>query len=198
MITITPQAAERLQLMMESKGQAGYAVRLKIAGRAVSEFQYDFRSVPPEMQEAHERAFESNGLIVLLSEPDFEDLRDAEIDLKPDGGFRISNPNPVWQDETGPEVARLIEEKINPGIAMHGGYVQLVDLKDGVAYIRMGGGCQGCSLRNLTLKDGIDKMIREVAPQVREVIDVTKHDLGMNPYYTGPTGPARSPMSSGG
>ncbi|GAB4477772.1 MAG: Fe-S biogenesis protein NfuA [Anaerolineae bacterium] len=186
MVTITPRAAERLKLIMDSKGQQGYALRLKIVGRGVESFQYDFRSVPPSMQEEHEQALKTNGLVVFISEQDVEDLRGAVIDLKPDGGFQIDNENPVWHDEIGPAVARLIAEKINPGVAMHGGFITLVDVRGDTAYVRMGGGCQGCSLRNVTLKSGIDSLITEAVPQIKQVIDITKHEAGMNPYYTGP------------
>jgi Fe-S cluster biogenesis protein NfuA len=108
------------------------------------------------------------------------------IGLKEDGGLMIDNPNPVWRDEVGQLVARVIAEKINPALALHGGSITLVDVKEGTAYVRMGGGCQGCSLRNLTLKGGIDQMIRNVAPGITQVIDVTRHEMGANPYYAGP------------
>ena len=65
-------------------------------------------------------------------------------------------------------------------------------MKDRKAYIKMGGGCQGCSLSNVTLKQGIDKMIKEAVPEIEEVIDITKHELGQSPYYTAATAPTEA------
>ncbi len=193
MLTITSDAAAKLTEIMDSKGQQGHAVRFKIAGRGIDDFQYDFRSVPVTLREDHEQAIETGGLTVLISEQDADDLRGALIRLKEGGGFAIDNPNPAWASETGREIARLIEEKINPAVALHGGFIQLVDVKSDTAYIRMGGGCQGCSLKNLTLKGGVDSMIQQVAPGITQVIDVTRHELGVNPYYTGPIPQEGSP-----
>ncbi|NDJ55117.1 MAG: hypothetical protein GYB68_18760 [Chloroflexi bacterium] len=185
MLEISPEAAERLLDIMEQNGQHDHAVRFKIMGRGVEEFQYDFRAIDRRLKEEHEVESEQHGLIIWLSQQDVDDLDGAVISLSAEGGFKIDNPNPVWRDGEGREIAQLIEEKINPAVAMHGGTIYLVDIAGDTVYVRMGGGCQGCSLRNLTLKGGIDKMIREVAPHIGQVIDVTKHEQGQNPYYTG-------------
>jgi Fe/S biogenesis protein NfuA len=66
---------------------------------------------------------------------------------------------------------------------MHGGFVELIDVKNNSIYIRMGGGCQGCGAADVTLKQGIEKSIRELIPQVGEILDTTDHAAGRNPYY---------------
>ncbi len=68
-------------------------------------------------------------------------------------------------------------------IASHRGQVTLLDVKDGVAYIEFGGGCQGCGMANMTLKHGVDAMIREAIPEIKQVLDTTDHAAGKNPYY---------------
>ena len=73
---------------------------------------------------------------------------------------------------------------INPGVASHGGFVELLDVQDDSIFIRMGGGCQGCGAADMTLKQGVERLIRENIPQVREVLDQTDHASGRNPYYT--------------
>lgn len=80
-------------------------------------------------------------------------------------------------------IQSLFDEKVNPAIASHGGHAELVDVKDGNVFVRMGGGCQGCGMAAMTLRQGIERAIREEVPEVDEVIDVTDHGAGENPYY---------------
>jgi len=80
-------------------------------------------------------------------------------------------------------VQQVLDEMINPGVASHGGFVELLDVQDDNIFIRMGGGCQGCGAADVTLKMGIERLIREQVPQVREILDTTDHGSGTNPYY---------------
>jgi Fe/S biogenesis protein NfuA len=80
-------------------------------------------------------------------------------------------------------VQELIDSAINPAVAGHGGYIELLDVKENTVYLRMGGGCQGCGAADVTLKAGIERMIFEEVPEVTEVLDVTDHASGTNPYY---------------
>ena len=80
-------------------------------------------------------------------------------------------------------VQQVLDEMINPGVASHGGFVELLDVQDDNVFIRMGGGCQGCGAADITLKMGIERLIREQVPQVREILDTTDHHSGTNPYY---------------
>jgi Fe/S biogenesis protein NfuA len=82
------------------------------------------------------------------------------------------------------KVQKLLDESVNPAVGMHGGHVELLDVKDSTVYIRMGGGCQGCGMADVTLKQGIERLIFEEAPEVTEILDVTDHASGNNPYYT--------------
>jgi Fe-S cluster biogenesis protein NfuA len=81
-------------------------------------------------------------------------------------------------------VTELLDQRVNPVLNTHGGYVRLVKVEDRDVYVEMGGGCQGCAASQATLKYGVENAIREVAPQVRQVVDVTDHSSGTNPYYT--------------
>lgn len=80
------------------------------------------------------------------------------------------------------KVQELIDNSINPDVAGHGGYIHLVDVKDNIVYLQLGGGCQGCSAANMTLKEGIERIIMEKIPEVVQVVDVTDHSVGDNPY----------------
>ena len=81
------------------------------------------------------------------------------------------------------KVQQVLDDMINPGVASHGGFVELLDVKDDNVFIRMGGGCQGCGAADVTLKMGIESLIREQVPQVREIFDSTDHASGQNPFY---------------
>ena len=78
---------------------------------------------------------------------------------------------------------QVLEEQINPAIASHGGHAELVAVEEPIAYLRLGGGCQGCGMAAVTLSQGIEVAILESVPEITEVVDVTDHASGANPYY---------------
>ena len=87
-------------------------------------------------------------------------------------------------EDLADKVQELIDSTINPAVAGHGGFVQLMEVKDNKVYIQMGGGCQGCGAADVTLKAGIERLIKEELPEIEEVLDSTDHASGTNPYYT--------------
>ncbi len=90
---------------------------------------------------------------------------------------------PMEEDEVKTRIQKILDEMINPAVASHGGYVELLDVKENVAYLKLGGGCQGCGMVNVTLKQGIEATLKEEIPQLAGVIDQTDHAGGSNPYY---------------
>ena len=101
----------------------------------------------------------------------------------------------MWSDANAQKVQEVIDQRINPSIAAHGGYVTLLDVRDEVAYISFGGGCQGCGMVDVTLKQGVQVMIKEAVPELRDVLDTTDHAAGTNPYYQGDSAGAESPIA---
>jgi Fe/S biogenesis protein NfuA len=87
-------------------------------------------------------------------------------------------------DEIRQKVQALIETAINPAIEGHGGFIDLVDVKDKVVYLSMGGGCQGCGMADVTLKQGIEALLRDEIPDIADIVDATDHAAGDNPFYT--------------
>jgi Fe-S cluster biogenesis protein NfuA len=81
------------------------------------------------------------------------------------------------------KVQTLIDDMVNPALASHGGFVELVGVEDGVISMRMSGGCQGCGAAQLTMAQGIELLIRDEIPEVKKIVDVTDHAAGENPYY---------------
>ena len=92
-------------------------------------------------------------------------------------------PKPGLDTEEGRTIRRLLDERINPQVAAHGGHIALVDVQDDTVYIRLEGGCQGCGMADVTLKQGVATEIRAVVPTINSVLDVTDHAGGTNPYY---------------
>jgi len=80
-------------------------------------------------------------------------------------------------------VQDLLDREINPALGMHGGWAELIDVRQNSVYLRLGGGCQGCGSANVTLKQGIERSIRQLVPEVGEILDTTDHAAGRNPYY---------------
>jgi Fe/S biogenesis protein NfuA len=87
-------------------------------------------------------------------------------------------------DELKVKVQDVIDTMINPAVAGHGGFVELIDVQDFRVYLTMGGGCQGCGAADVTLKAGIERLLKEEIPEIVEVLDTTDHASGQNPYYT--------------
>ncbi len=85
--------------------------------------------------------------------------------------------------EQGQSIQRIIVEEVNPAVASHGGVITLMDVKENRVYVELGGGCQGCGMANVTLKQGIEVAIKKVHPEIVEILDVTDHAGGSNPYY---------------
>ena len=97
--------------------------------------------------------------------------------------YRESLPKPGLKTPEGIAIQKLLEEKVNPSIAAHGGRITLVDLQKERAYVRLDGGCQGCGMADVTLKQGVAVEIQKLVPSIAEVLDVTDHADGTNPYY---------------
>jgi Fe/S biogenesis protein NfuA len=119
------------------------------------------------------------------------------------GGLVLVNPNTPTLEEVNPGVPAdilalgidgklgaiavvVLEEQINPSIAQHGGRADLIAMDEdkGIAYIKLSGGCQGCSMSRLTLSQGIETSLRESIPEITKVLDVTDHASGEDPFYT--------------
>ncbi|HMG35077.1 MAG TPA: NifU family protein [Blastocatellia bacterium] len=133
---------------------------------------------------------ELDGNLVAVTQSGTEDWR--QLGKRIGSAIRnFLNPPPqiLEGDRLPPEevrrrVQQVLDEHINPGVGMHGGFVELLDVQDDNVFIRMGGGCQGCGAADITLRQGVERLIREFVPQVREIMDATDHAAGQNPYFS--------------
>ena len=97
----------------------------------------------------------------------------------------IGNPAdlPELKGELAEKVQAVLESQINPAIASHGGAAQLIGVEGNDIYLRLGGGCQGCGMAQVTLTQGIEASLREAVPEIGNIIDATDHAAGENPYF---------------
>ena len=98
--------------------------------------------------------------------------------------YRDAIPKPGLDTPIGKAVQVVLEEKVTPAVAGHGGHISLIDVKGDTAFIRLEGGCQGCGMADATLKQGVEVEIKSAVPEIISVLDVTDHAGGANPYYS--------------
>ncbi len=188
-LTITPKAMDRIVRVRENTGESPDAgLRIEISGIQNGEFAYDLSFADPSTVDEAETVFDCDGLSIVMKEKDVPKIRGSVLDLSddPSEGLTIDNPNDVWEfvgGELAKRVHAVLEEQINPAIAMHGGRADLVAVEGSTAYLRLGGGCQGCGLAKVTLSQGIEVAIKEAVPEIESIVDVTDHSAGTNPYY---------------
>jgi len=197
-VIVTDAAREKIREIMEMQNITGRgAIRVAIAGRGPAGFNYQM-SLEEDAQPAEGEVVQDEGEFkILLDGASLEKLRGASVDFVGQlvgGGFKIDNPNSVWDDPLAAEIQALIDSQINPGVASHGGYVELLDVKDSRVFVRMGGGCQGCGMASVTLKQGVEVLIKQQFPQIEAVVDTTDHAGGENPYYQPAKGGGESPF----
>lgn len=100
------------------------------------------------------------------------------------GGRRAADPGePIDEESVRIRVEKLLEDEVNPAVAAHGGYINLLDVQGSTIYVHMGGGCQGCGMASVTLRQGVERLIKEAIPEVSRILDTTDHAAGNNPYY---------------
>lgn len=185
LLTVTDAAREKVKSVIESEEVEVQGLRVSIQGRTAAAFQYGL-GLEVEVR-SDDIIVECGDFRVLVDPESGENLKGATIDYVEDlnsSGFKIDNPNaPTWDNPKAQQIQQLIDEQINPAVAAHGGHIELLDVADDVIYIEMGGGCQGCGMANVTLKQGVESMIQEAFPEIKQVIDTTDHASGTNPYY---------------
>lgn len=186
LLTVTPDARSKIEGVRAFNNFPEAVLRVRVLAREGRQFRYEIALEDPRERTADDVSVEADGLTVVLDPTSAADLSGASIELDPTvtgGGLRIQNPNEGWQDPIAQAVQAVIDQQINPGVGSHGGQVTLVDVRDGTAYMRFGGGCQGCAAVNVTLKQGVETAVRAAVPSVTAIVDVTDHEAGESPYY---------------
>ena len=92
-------------------------------------------------------------------------------------------PTPGSAADLSERVQGILDSEVNPAVAAHGGRVSLVDVAEGRVHIRLEGGCQGCSLAEVTIRQGVERLLRTRLPEIVGVVDTTDHGAGTNPFF---------------
>jgi Fe/S biogenesis protein NfuA len=195
-LTVTEPALEKILEIRDGEDDpTSLALRVEVVGQEGREYAYDLGFEPVDDAAPGDHVSDQGGLKVVVPAGSIDQLRGATLDVPRNpgqGGLVIRNPNrpnPLLgaklelTGDLAEKVQQLLAESINPSLAMHGGYASLVGVEDTKVFLTMGGGCQGCALSAATLREGIQVAIREAIPEVTEVIDVTDHEAGENPFY---------------
>ncbi|MCY3645062.1 MAG: NifU family protein [Acidimicrobiaceae bacterium] len=199
-ILIVTDAARTAVLAIRDREDDGdtLGLRVEVTGTAGIDYAYDLTLDPVADAAPDDHIHNSDGLTVVVPDASVSRLRGSTLDVPSipgQGGLVIRNPNrpnPLGDmgrlDLTGSiaeKVQQLLDMSINPALASHGGYASLVDVNDDDSVVvTMGGGCQGCAMSQATLSDGIKRAIMEAIEEVTDVIDVTDHEAGENPYFS--------------
>ncbi len=196
-ITITDSALGKILELRDREELDDLYLALRISGVGPSGFLYETAFLRGSDVSDLDHVEHHGDLPVAIPVASLDNLRGSVLDLAGNGGgggLVIRNPNTPASpgldledvELTGtPEekVRQLLDQQINPAIAMHGGIAHLVSVEGSTANLELGGGCQGCGLAAVTLRQGIERAILGAVPEITEVVDVTNHELGENPYF---------------
>jgi Fe/S biogenesis protein NfuA len=197
-LTVTDAAVEKAVLVRAREAEPDrFALWVEVAGVQGGEYAYDLSLQPLADTPPDAHVADLGRITVVIPAESIEPLRGSTLDREGDlmtGGLVLRNrtpPSPAigtpapagLSGDTAQRVVRVLTEQINPAIAAHGGVAELVAVEADTAYLRLGGGCVGCGMVSVTLRQGIEVALREAVPAVTRVIDVTDHSAGTNPYY---------------
>jgi Fe/S biogenesis protein NfuA len=189
MIKVTDAARDKFLEITEAEDRKGHGLRVIVHGGGGYQPQFALNFVAPEEVREDDTVTDAGDLKLYTDPESTKFLDGASVDFveTPMGaGFKIDAPNAGLPEPTGPladKIRKVLDEKVNPGVAGHGGHIALAALEGDTAYLLLGGGCQGCGQANVTLKEGVEKILLQEIPELKHVADVTDHAAGANPYY---------------
>lgn len=194
-LSFTDRARDMVVSFMDMEEDGLQALRIAVEGSPFAP-NYELTLVEAEQRADSDVEVDAGAFTVLVDEASVDRLNGAKVDFVEtiqESGFQIT-PDPdaakAARESTGPEgeladrVSHVLDTEINPAIAAHGGVINLVDVQGTEIFIEMAGGCQGCSMSRMTLRQGVERMVSQSVPEVTEIHDVTDHASGENPYFS--------------
>jgi Fe/S biogenesis protein NfuA len=194
-VEITEAALDKLvELRAEEPDADQLGLRLEVVSQPGEDFRYEL-GFEEFLSAAFTDEVRTHGALkVMIPGKDVDSLTGATLDFTEPQGLVIRNPNRpaapdveglIGDDELSEQVRELVDNEVNPALAMHGGFVTYVGHNgEGTVYMTMGGGCHGCSMSRMTMLDGVQTMLGESIPEITAVKDLTDHTTGENPYYS--------------
>lgn len=197
MLTFTDRARDVVRSFLEQSGGELDALRISMQPGSPAAPRFELTLIGRDERSEDEREVDGGGFSVLLREKDAPRLDGATVDYVErvnESGFEVrtvasADGTPDTQDRAEPtgevadKVREVLDTQVNPAIAAHGGMISLVDVQGTEISVEMSGGCQGCALSRMTLRQGVERMLREALPQLTAVHDVTDHESGENPFF---------------
>lgn len=181
--TISPEALKKIQAQHED---ASNGWLLAVEPKSPTKGVYTLRPLKDDDTEQMQR-FQKEGIVFWMDFSLLPFLEGTEIQIDEDTGeievvnegLGIGKLRGNFEDR----VRQVLDEQVNPMVASHGGVVSLSRIENGEVFLRFGGGCQGCGMVDVTLKQGVEVMMKESVPDIVAIHDATDHDSGSNPYY---------------
>ena len=192
MVTITEPAQDYLTELLEKQDCEGIAVRVFIIDAGTPKAETCISFSRPGEEKKDDAVKEYKGFKAFIEQHSIPFLEEAVVDFAKDsmgGQLTIKAPNsrlPKLSESSSltDRINYVLYNEVNPALASHGGNVTLEEVfKENIAVLRFGGGCQGCGMVDVTLKNGVEKTLLEQIPQLTEVRDVTDHTQKENAYY---------------
>jgi Fe/S biogenesis protein NfuA len=192
MVTITETAQSYFRHLIEQQDEAALSLRISVNHAGTPGASCDLQFCPAGQHQPDDRVLEFEGFSLYVARASETWLEKAEIDFDEDstgGQLTIKAPGIKGSEPSGEaplaeRIAWLLETEINPALASHGGRVALVEITHKKEVVlQFGGGCHGCGMADVTLKQGIEQTLTRRIPEITGVLDATDHRTGQNPYY---------------
>ena len=193
MITFTDKARQMVSSYLDESDGEFEALRVKMVGSPL-EPEFELSLIGTSEVSPDDSAIEAEGIVVVLDKEQAPNIAGATIDFVErvnESGFEVtpaptSDPTPAGPPtgDLAEKVQGVLDERVNPSIAAHGGSIDLVSVDGTEITLLMSGGCQGCAMSRLTLRQGVEKILRQEVPEITDIHDATDHASGTNPYFT--------------
>jgi Fe/S biogenesis protein NfuA len=186
-LNVTDAAADKIRAAKASEGSDDVALRV-IAREDGAKFRYELKLVAVDSKDADDSVVHLDGVDLYLDSESAPRLQGATLDYVEDisgSGLKFDNPNQTTLagHPLAGRVQEILDDRVNPSLAAHGGVVSLVDIQETRVVLSFGGGCQGCGMADVTMKEGVSAQLKQQIPEITEVVDATDHTSGENPYY---------------
>jgi Fe/S biogenesis protein NfuA len=194
MIVISDTAQQYFKRLIGQQDEEGLGLRIAVNHPGTPGASCDLQFSPEGQSMQDDHVVDYDGFKMFVAEASMPWLNEATIDFEEDetgGQLTIKAPGikgtaPSSGDSLEERIGWLLETEINPSLASHGGRVALVEITDKMEVVlAFGGGCQGCGMADVTLKQGIEQTLTRNIPEITAVLDATDHQSGQNPYYAG-------------
>ena len=185
-IDISQKAQDHIKKFLNASSEKIQGVSIIIETKTERKANYSIQFIELSDTPAENISIDFENIPVLVSKEVIPYLEGTEVDLNDKGELEAFNPSMSITEISGSveeQIQHVLDEEVNPMVASHGGVVSLLEVKDHNAYLEFGGGCQGCGMIDVTLKQGVEVMIKAQIPDIEAIYDVTDHAGGTNPYY---------------